>query len=175
MPVPSCRWLPSALAALAIAGCGSSAEKPAHQARAAATPKPAGPCNATVGATVASSGVSTHVIDASPGQATCVYSAAKVHVNVTVDSNPQALFRFNRAVVERGQNAVWAHTMKASMPRLIDKLGVGADWFPAEHQLLTTDGKRMITVEVVKGKQRLKLARRVAKVQLAAGGGDGSG
>jgi hypothetical protein len=172
---PSCRWLPSAFAALAIAGCGQSSEKPAHPARAAATPKPAaaGPCRAAVGAAVSGSGVRTRVTDATPGQATCVYTAPRLRVDVTVDSNPQAQFRFDRAVVERGQNAVWSHTMKASMPRLLNRLGVGADWFPAEHQLLTTDGKRLITVEVVKGKARLRLARRVARAELAAGGGDG--
>ena len=174
MPVTSCRWLPSALVALAIAGCGASAEKPAHPAHAAATPKPAsGPCQTTVGAAVAPSGVSTSVTGVSPGQATCVYAAPARRVEVTVDTNPQAQFRFDRAVVERGQNAVWSHTMKASMPRLIDRIGVGADWFPEEHQLLTTDGKRLITVEVVKGSSRLRLARKVARAQLASGGGDG--
>jgi hypothetical protein len=49
---------------------------------------------------------------------------------------------------------------------------VGADWFPAERELLTTDGHRLISVTVVKTKlgehARQRLARAVARATLAS-------
>jgi hypothetical protein len=102
--------------------------------------------------------------------ATCVYEAPATRVDVAIDANPQALVRFDRAVVERGQNAVWAHR-HAQMPRLLNGIGMGADWFPADRELLTTDGRRLISVKLVRTalreRARQRLARAVARATLA--------
>jgi hypothetical protein len=113
---------------------------------------PAGPCVDAVRSAVAAeagTAVSTRVTAASLGQATCVYEAPRLRVDVLVDANPQAETRFERAVVERGQNAVWGHN-QAKLPVQIHGIGVGADWFPADRQLLTTDGRRLIVVSLIR-------------------------
>jgi hypothetical protein len=161
------------LAALLLAGCGSSGEQAAQPPAAgtataasqAAAPAGPNPCVAAANATIGVS-VTTSVTDISPGQATCVYRSAEVTVKVQVDTNPQAETRFSRAVVERGQNAVWGHN-QTKAPVLLHGLGAGADWFPADRELLTTDGKRLISVLLVRG-GTLKLSRAIARATLSA-------
>ena len=63
--------------------------------------------------------------------------------------NPQADFRFSRAVVERDQVALWSHSRRHA-PRLVQGIGQGADWFPAEREMLTTDGRKIVSVIVVR-------------------------
>jgi len=65
-----------------------------------------------------------------------------------IDTAPQASVRFEREVVEYGQNVIWAHRGPSPYPRNIDGLGQGADWFPAERRLLATDGGRLVEVTV---------------------------
>lgn len=170
----SCRWPRSAAlpALLALAGCGGGqAERPA------AAPTPAhhaaarGPCVAAARAAVAPAGVTTRVTAVSPGMATCVYEAPRARIDVAIDSNPQAFTRFDRAVVERAQNAAWSHN-QAKAPQLLERVGMGADWFPADRQLLTTDGRRLISVTFVRTglreHARRRLARAMARATLAA-------
>jgi hypothetical protein len=110
----------------------------------------------------------THVTAVSSGQATCVYEAPGTRVDVMMDNLPQVQFRFSRAVVERGQNAVWGHDARKA-PRMLDGIGGGADWFPADRQLLAIGRRMLITISVVRGPQAgLSLSKRVARATIAS-------
>lgn len=78
----------------------------------------------------------------------CDYRAGATSVRVTVDSAPQALFRFSRAVVESGQ----AHLgdPPAELPEVLSGIGSGAAWTAARRELLATDGRRLVTVDVAR-------------------------
>ncbi len=65
-----------------------------------------------------------------------------------LDGAPQAYYRLDREVVEFGQNVIWAHLGARADPYPIAHLGLAADWFPSENQLVTTDGVRLITIVV---------------------------
>lgn len=161
----SCRRLLSLALLLALAGCGSDSAA----SRPAATPSPTAtagddmpkPCAAEVARML---GARTSIKDASHGIATCVYKAPHLQINVQVDVNPQVPFRFERAVVERGQNAVWGHN-KTKAPVQLHGIGIGADWFPADRDLLTTDNKQLVDVILIKGGS-LKLSRSIARATL---------
>jgi hypothetical protein len=145
-------------AVVVLAGCGDAqppAQRPAK--------RPSGPC--VEAARDMLSGARTRVTGVSPGAATCVYETAAVRADVTVDSNPQAATRFSRAVVERAQNAAWTHVRRKA-PVLVDGVGQGADWFPADHELLATDGKRIVSVKFVRAGGRA-LATTLARATLA--------
>jgi hypothetical protein len=162
----SCRSRSSALAVVLLAaGCGSEA------ARAPARP---GPCARSVVA-VLGGHVRTHVTGYSPGQATCVYETPDTRLEVMVDNNPQVPFRFMRAVVERGQNAVWGHD-DSKAPVLLHGIGGGADWFPADKQLLAVGRKLLITVSVVRPEHGgLALSKQVARATIASSAVPGRG
>jgi hypothetical protein len=93
-------------------------------------------------------------------------------VVVSVDSNPQAQTRFSRAVVERDQVALWSHH-RDDAPRLLGDIGVGADWFPGERELLSTDGRRLVSVRVPRGSRPQGIARAVSVAVLRARVGSG--
>jgi hypothetical protein len=154
------------LVLLVLAGCGGDEAATAKKA----DTRP-GPCARAVAALVsqaAGARARTRVTAVTPGQATCVYETPASHVEVMVDNNPQVAFRFMRAVVERGQNAIWSHKPEQN-PQLLHGIGGGADWFPGEHQLLTTGRHLLVTVTVVRPKHgRVALAKRVAKATLAS-------
>jgi hypothetical protein len=162
-----------ALLLVVAAGCGDDA---GGAARTADT-RP-GPCARGVAAAVsqaAGTHARTHVAAVSAGQATCVYETPDTRVDVMMDNYPQVAFRFMRAVVERGQNAIWSHKPKQN-PQLLHGIGGGADWFPGEHQLLTTGRRLLITVTVVRPKHdRLALSERVAKATIASRAQPGPG
>ena len=50
-------------------------------------------------------------------------------------------------------------------------VGQGADWFPAEREMLTTDGRKLVTVIVVRAalapRARYRLGRTVAGLMVA--------
>ena len=160
--------------AACAAGCGGAPERPSSRARTHASAP--GPCRAVVRAAVArasasaAAGVRTRTTDISPGQATCVYETRGLRVDVRVDTNPQADFRFSRAVVERDQVALWSHRRRRA-PRLVQGIGQGADWFPAEREMLTTDGRKLVSVIVVRAalapRARYRLGRTVAGLMVA--------
>jgi hypothetical protein len=109
------------------------------------------------------------VASSSPGMTTCLYTAPRITVRVLVDTNPQAQQRFDRAVVERDQNAIWSSN-RGHAPRLLQGIGGGADWFPDDRNLLTTDGRALIDITVHSPRspaRALRLARRVAHAALA--------
>ena len=159
--------LPLALGlASAAAACSGSSAPPRHSARLAER------CTAEVRAAVGRAGggaSDARVASSSPGMTTCVYTAPRIAVRVLVDTNPQAEQRFDRAVVERDQNAIWSsHHGRA--PRLLQGIGEGADWFPDDRNLLTTDGRALIDITVHSPRslaRALRLAKQVAHATLA--------
>jgi hypothetical protein len=163
----SCLSRSSALAlVLVAAGCGGDPARPA-----AARP---GPCARHVVAALGGH-VHTRVTGYSPGQATCVYETRDTRIEVMVDNNPQVPFRFQRAVVERGQNAIWGHD-DAKAPVQLHGIGGGADWFPADNQLLAVGRKLLITVSVVRpASGGLGVAKRAARATIASNAVPGRG
>ena len=116
------------LVCLALAGCGGSA--------------PASPCSPRVAGVAGAA----HLVSDEPDIVTCEYGGT---VQVIVDSAPQALVRWQRAQVERTQTtAEWAD-IPDQQPRMVSGLGLGAFWVSGPRELVTTDGRRLITVRVV--------------------------
>jgi hypothetical protein len=100
----------------------------------------------------------------------CVYRVpgAAVQVTVIVDNGPQPFFRLERTAVEAQQ--VFSSVRNEPAPVQVPHLGLDADWFPGEHQMMTTDGRRLITAQVnwrrAKGSQRQRLASVAARAYL---------
>ncbi|HEY4278945.1 MAG TPA: hypothetical protein VGM91_12025 [Conexibacter sp.] len=92
-------------------------------------------------------GASATLVNRSEGLLTCAYRAGQTSLRVTLDSAPQAAFRFERAVVEAGQ----AHLgrARAQLPQQVLGIGRGAAWLPAQRELLATDDRRLVTVYVL--------------------------
>lgn len=135
-----------------VAGCGSSS---AHKDK---PKKPVSPL-ATV-CTARGRSMVAAALSASPAAVTekasmsnqaypqCVYRVADPNVRVTVivDTGPQPYFRLERTAVEAQQ--VFSSVRNAPAPVQIPHLGLDADWFPDQNQMMTTDGRRLITAEV---------------------------
>jgi hypothetical protein len=159
--------------ALVLFGCGSSSHK--VKAKKAASPL-ATVCTARGRTAVA------EALGASPGSITerasisgqsypqCVYraSAPRVRVTVIVDTGPQPFFRLERTAVEAQQ--VFSSVRNAPAPVQVPRLGLDADWFPDQDQVMTTDGRRLITAGVswrhVKTAQMQRLAEAAARAYL---------
>jgi hypothetical protein len=131
------------LATLAVAGCGGPAKPD--------------PCSPRVAA-VAGHG---SLISSDPDIVTCVYGGA---VRVVVDSAPQALVRWQRAEVERTQTtSEWAR-IPDQQPQLVGGVGEGAFWVRGPRELVATDGRRLVTVRVLRGSRATAI--RVARAAL---------
>lgn len=81
----------------------------------------------------------------------CSYTAhladgVRVVAVANVDTAPQPYFRLDRAATEAGQ--AFTSGKPPPPPQAITGLGLTADWFPTQTQLMTTDGVRLITVSV---------------------------
>jgi hypothetical protein len=79
----------------------------------------------------------------------CTYKARladgkRVTIVANVDSSPQPYFRLDRTAEEAAQ--VFTPGRLIPPPRTIKGLGLEADWFPTQTQLMTTDGYRLITM-----------------------------
>ncbi len=72
--------------------------------------------------------------------------APKMHLIANIYDGPQPYFLLERTAVEAGQQ--FTNQRMISAPVSVTGLGLDADWFPAERQLMSTDGKRLITVTV---------------------------
>jgi hypothetical protein len=87
-----------------------------------------------------------------------------VVVATTLDSSAQPYTRLERTVVEDSQQFSSA---PLAMPQNITHLGLDADWFPQPGQLMTTDGRRLVTVTVdwkaASGRRRRELAEAAAR------------
>ncbi|MDO8185395.1 hypothetical protein Q5424_21245 [Conexibacter sp. JD483] len=129
-----------ALLALSACGGGSTpAPTTAQQARS--------PCPRAIAAALGAA-ADARLDDRSDTVVDCTYRAGATTARVRVDSAPQAQFRFSRAVVESGQ----AHLgdPPSELPQVLDGIGAGAAWTAAGRELLATDGRRLVTVTVVR-------------------------
>ncbi|HEX6460544.1 MAG TPA: hypothetical protein VF032_16620 [Thermoleophilaceae bacterium] len=101
-------------------------------------------------------------------QPQCTFRAGRTAVIANVDSSPQPFQRLERTVVEYAQQ--FSSVREEPPPQRVARLGLDADWFPRERQLLTADNRRLITVTVTwPGASRAKtkaLAVGVARVYL---------
>jgi hypothetical protein len=128
------------LAALTTAGCGGAAAAPAHRPRATPTP-----------GAVRTSRVVTH----------------RGVFRVTVDTMPQPWFRWDRAFEERTQTASEWSSHPAQQARVVPGVGGGAFWIRATRELVTSDGRRIVTVRVRRARGRaLPAAIAVARPRL---------
>ncbi len=153
--LPEVRLLLIGLAALAIAGCGGG-----DDAAPPAVKRPADPCSARMTA-AAGAGAHASLVSREPDVVTCRYAGGAGSFRVTVDKAPQAWFRWQRGQVERIQTASeWAHT-PAQQARDVPGVGGGAFWVRGPRELVTSDGKLLLTVRVERP-HRDKVARRAA-------------
>ncbi|MEA2159169.1 MAG: hypothetical protein QOD66_1549 [Solirubrobacteraceae bacterium] len=65
---------------------------------------------------------------------------------VNLDGSPQAYQRLERTIVEDGQQFGTARSFAA--PVAVPGLGLDAAWLPDQSTLITTDGRRLISVRV---------------------------
>ncbi len=77
-------------------------------------------------------------------QPQCTYRAGHLTVIANIDSSPQPFTRLERAVEEDAQQ--FSTVRKEPPPQRVAGLGLDADWFPGEGQLLTANKRRLITV-----------------------------
>jgi hypothetical protein len=138
---------------LALAGCGGTTAAPVHGA--------VDPC-ARIAAAAGDHG---NVAANDPEILTCRLTSSNAELRVIVDTAPQALVRWQRAQVERTQTTrEWAN-IPAQQPVMINGVGQGAFWVKAPRELVTTDGRRLVTVRVLK--PRAATAARSAAIRVA--------
>jgi hypothetical protein len=162
----------------ALAGCGGSSASSSHTtARVVAKPAPLCLPKAEV-ALSRLVGVHVSQLTNSPGMGAnaepqCTFKVRLTHgrrlsVIANLDSSPQPYFRLERTAVEATQQ--FSTTRNIAAPQTIKGLGMDADWYPAQQQLQTTDGVRLITVTVtwhgVSQGRRRALAVAVARLYL---------
>jgi hypothetical protein len=144
---------------LAMAGCGGGGRHTAARTRPSATRALPAPCSSRSRRALArSAGIAVDLVASSPfttssGAASCRFStrpsaAGRLDVVAELDSAPQAYYRLEREVVEFGQNVIWGHLGRRAYPVAIAHLGLDADWIPAENELVTSDGVRLVTIVV---------------------------
>ena len=75
-----------------------------------------------------------------------VANGKRVEVTADVDTSPQPYFRLERTAIEATQ--AFLPGRAAPVADSVSGLGLEADWFPAETQLMSTDGVRLLTVTV---------------------------
>jgi hypothetical protein len=129
------------------AGCGG-AKKPATAATHAAK-RPPTVCLPGARAVVARrvrAAVTSRQSTGNNAMPQCVYRAGGAAVTANVDSAPQAYTRLERTVVEETQQ--FSVKRGIAPAQRIAHMGLDADWFPEPNQLLTTDGRRLLTVTV---------------------------
>lgn len=142
----------------ALAGCGSSGSSSSKATTSAHKAAQAPPLCLPKAEVALSRAVGVHVsqLTNSPGmgdnaEPQCTFKVRltdrrRMSVVANLDSGPQPYFRLERTAVEATQQ--FSATRNIAAPQTIKGLGMDADWYPAEQQLQTTDGVRLITVTV---------------------------
>jgi hypothetical protein len=142
------------LALATLGGCGSAG----HGARShASTATAVTPCEAAARDAVArflGTPPARVAITASTGgnsMPQCAFRAraalgGRVEATANLDDGPQPYFRLERTAIEAAQ--VFTPGRVVPAPEPIAGLGLEADWFPAQSQVMTTDGVRLVTVSV---------------------------
>jgi hypothetical protein len=114
-------------------------------------------------------GVGAGMVKARPttgnnGAPECDFRAPRVSVAVNVDSSPQPYQRLERTIDEDGQQ--FGTERNFTPPVTVPKLGLDAAWVPDQSELLTTDGRSLLTITVAwRGEKR---ARQVVLATLIA-------
>lgn len=78
---------------------------------------------------------------------THVAGGRRVSVTANVGVEVGAYFILERTEVEASQ--MFAPTRLSPAPQAVPRLGLEADWFPAETHLMATDGTRLVTTTVI--------------------------
>ena len=94
----------------------------------------------------------------------CHFRGPGVSVVVNIDSSPQPYQRLERTIDEDSQS--FGAVRNFTPPVIVPKLGLGAAWVPDQSMLLTSDGRRLLTITVAwRGQKR---ARQVALATMVA-------
>ena len=99
------------------------------------------------------------------GAAECVFSARRVVVSVSVSGAPDAYAVLERQAIEQAQ--IFGAKRFTPAPVLITGLGADAYWFPAQQQVMTTDGLNLIAVTIAHWPHARTRRRRVLGTSLA--------
>ncbi len=97
------------------------------------------------------------------GQATpeCVFRVGRARVTVLVDSFAQPYQRLERVQIEDAQQ--FGPQRLEAVPQPLRGLGIDAYWFPTEGKVMTTEGRRLITVFVVRPGLSARRKRRLSE------------
>lgn len=160
-------------AAVLVCGCGSAGHTKARTGHPRALTK-ATVCRSTAHRAAA------HALGVSPAsvatagslgnnlmpQCTFTVPVAGSHVQLiaNVDNGPSPYYLLERTAEEQAQ--VFAPTPLTPAPQDITGLGLDADWFGEEQQLMTTDGRVLVTVTVTW--QHGSTARKIAVTSAVA-------
>ncbi|MGH2867039.1 MAG: hypothetical protein ACRDNK_05645 [Solirubrobacteraceae bacterium] len=82
-------------------------------------------------------------------------------MTVLVDSFSQPYQRLERVQIEDAQQ-FGAQRLEA-VPQAVSGLGIDAYWFPTERKVMATEGRRLITVFVVRPGLRARRQRRLSE------------
>jgi hypothetical protein len=163
-----------AVSVMALGACGKAEKAPQRHAPAKPVAQPV--CRPAARAAVArEAGVAEESVaqagaEGNNAQPECHFRVARRHLLVVanVDSAPQAYARLERTIVEAGQRFGAVRTF--APPVHVERVGLDASWFPDQHQLMTTDAARLITVEVgwrgARQRRSIALAAEVARIYL---------
>ncbi len=159
------------LTGLVLAGCGASSRSSATSTKEAARPKPPVCAPAARAVIARDAGVAVGALTArattgNNAEPECHFRAPGVSVVVNIDSSPQPYQRLERTIDEDSQS--FGTERNFTPPVTVPKLGLDAAWVPDESQLLTTDGRSLLTITVAwRGEKR---ARQIALATLVARG-----
>lgn len=170
------------LLVLAVVGCGGSPGRSSSSSSGATSSSAATsaaavlpPACAPAARTVIGHAFGTLVTErrGESGQATpqCVFHGGhRVRVTVLVDGFAQPYQRLERTQIEDAQQ--FGTSRLEAVPTPIGHLGIDAYWFPTERKVMTTEGRRLISVFVGGGGLAARRARTlgiaVARVYLDA-------
>jgi hypothetical protein len=172
-PITSCRAasvIIGLLTGLALVGCGTSSRSAASSTKAAARAKAPSVCAPAAGVVIArETGVDPGVLKARAtmgdnAEPECHFRGPGVSVVVNVDSSPQPYQRLERTIDEASQQ--FGTVRNFTPPVSVPKLGLDAAWLPDPSQLLTTDGRSLLTITVAWRRQ--KRPRKIALATLVA-------
>jgi hypothetical protein len=167
------------LLALGCSGCGGGGSKrppkPVHHAKPwkpgrRATAKTdvctvKGRAAFAKGVGVAAASVKERQTHARSGASECVFSAGHVVASVSVSGAPEAYAVLERQAEEQAQ--IFGAKRFTPAPQLILHLGVDAYWFPAQQQVMTTEGVNLIAATIVHWPHTRAARRRALGTALA--------
>ncbi|MGH2908248.1 MAG: hypothetical protein ACRDK8_02990 [Solirubrobacteraceae bacterium] len=99
------------------------------------------------------------------GAAECVFSAGRMVVSVSVSGAPDAYAVLERQAEEQAQ--IFGAKRFTPAPQLITGLGADAYWFPAQHQVVTTEGVNLVTATIVRWPHTPRSRHRALAVALS--------